>query len=327
MLFARQPRTFPRRVRKGFAFAGFYSSGTMRLKLLLLACSVVILCFLLCSERPYALTSDAGYQAWSALQYSSGNVSAINTLRLVSPNDLSKNVECPLVAWSPTGAWIFYWAFRLGVAPGVAGRWLALLAALIGAAGWAWIAWRIGLRGWWASAAVTMAALYCFRSGLNEHIGTEDYLVYAVAPWLLEAAFRLAPPLRGPLPPPFLARAMLLCAVLGAVYWLKYAGVFFGMAVFAGLGLEFLRAPSRRRPVAWLPLFALCGAAFLAPILLQKVSSGKTSGSDLVKTGLARHRNKPLLLFGQYVAETAYNASTVLFTVDSGIDRITGDHP
>jgi hypothetical protein len=293
----------------------------MRLKLVLLGCAVVILCFLMYAERPYAVTSDSGFQVWSAQQYAGQRVSTVNTLRLVNPRDLSRDVECPLLAWSPTGAWMFYWAYRLGVAPGTSARLFALMLSLIGAAGWAWIAWRIGLRGWWAAAAVTVAALYCLRTGLNDHTGTEDYLVYAVAPWLLEGAFLLAAKLRGGLRPAVMIQATILCAALGAVYWLKYAGIFFSAAVLGAMALDFLRDGPRRRLAAWLPLLALGGAAFAAPVLAQKLSS-RTSGADLVATGLARHRDKPLQLFGGYVRDAVYSASTVLFTAEPGVTRL-----
>jgi hypothetical protein len=282
----------------------------------------VALCFLLYIEHPYTVLSDSGYQALSAYQYLIHQVSRLNYVSLVNPHDLTRNVECPLTDWAPFSAYMFFAAFKAGLAPGVAGRLLAFLASIIGAIGWAWIASLIGLRGVWRTAGVILASAYCLREGLAVSTGTQDYLIYAVAPWLMGAGLQLAER-EGLIQKRTIFQTTLLCAALGGVYWLKYSGIFLSLAVLVFL-LAGQAGSLRQRPFRIaLAVLACYGAAFALPILAQKAYNYSNTGSDLIEGVISRHRPKTAALIGQYISETVTSASTTLFTARPGMERLT----
>src|SRR5579862_8890974 len=115
-----------------------------RLRPYALAVALVVLCFLLFLRRPYSVVSDIGYQAFSAWQYAHHQVAHFLSVELADPRDLSKNIECPLYAWSPSWAVLFFLMFKLGLSAGTAGRALGFFLSLIGAVGWVWMSSVVG---------------------------------------------------------------------------------------------------------------------------------------------------------------------------------------
>lgn len=299
----------------------------MNFRLVLLSIATVVLCFIPYLTRPYNVLSDSGYQALSARQYITHRVSKLNYLSLVNPRDLTKNIESPLTDWTPLGAYLFFGAFKLGLSPGTAGRLLAFLASLSGAIGWAWMISLIRLRGVWRVLGVILAASYCLRAGFVVTMGTQDYVIYAVAPWLLAMAIELAARSKGNIRRRTVLQTVFLCLALGSVYCLKYTGVFMSLAILCFLCIEQLGALPRRRVPVLLSLLALYGGFFALPILCQKAFNYSKTGSDLIETVVSHHRTKTPELIGQFFVQTVYNASTVLFTTDQGADRVARDGP
>ena len=116
----------------------------MRFGPIILATAVVAAGFILYIARPYSVISDIGYQAFSARQYVAREVSTFGAIRLVDPRDLSKDVECSLTFWTPFWTAAYALAFKIGLAPGPAGRTLAFTLSLMGALGWVWVTSLLG---------------------------------------------------------------------------------------------------------------------------------------------------------------------------------------
>ena len=185
----------------------------------------------------------SGYQAFSALQYEHRHVTALNSVRLVDPRDLSRDIQTNLTLWAPFWSCMYAIAFHAGLSPGTAGRFFGFSMSLIGALGWVVLSASVGLKGYWRMAGVVFAALYCPRIGSFLTSGSGDQVIYAVSPWLMRAALPLARPLAHPVRWRAVGLTALFLLALESVFWLKYTGVFMSAAVggavvwnsFAGL--------------------------------------------------------------------------------------------
>lgn len=296
----------------------------MRLRPVLLAVSVVAICFLLYLRRPYSVVSDIGYQAFSAWQYANHQVPHFLSVQLVDPRDLARDLESPLNFWTPFWTFLFFLAFKMGLSAGTAGRVLAFLLATIGAIGWVWVVSVLRLKGRWSVAAILMAALYCLRSRSDTLLGAGDQVIYSAAPWLLGAAIRLAERMRYERTRDVARQTALLCFALGCVYWLKYSGIFLSIAIFFSLLLEYCRGSIRPRLFPALGLLCLYGTAFFLPILSLKIYNFSRSGSDTVEAAVHFNYSPPRTLerFRLLVFEAAYSASTAVFSTGQGVERI-----
>ena len=219
---------------------GLRAPGVGDFKYYAVAVALIAACFGLWLVRPYSVLSDTGYQALSARQYVDHYTPVFNTVRLVNPRDLSKDVISPLTAWSPSWTAMFAFAFKSGLSVGTAGRLIALLLSLMGTLGWVRMSSVVGLKGRWRMAGIVCAALYCLRTGTMSKTGAGDQIIFAVAPWLLLAALPLAVPLPGAMRK-IVPWTILLSVALGSVYWLKYSGIFLSIAVLGAVVLEQIR--------------------------------------------------------------------------------------
>jgi hypothetical protein len=122
------------------------SNLIVNVRLVILAGCIIGATFLPYLHRPYSLTSDIAYQAFSARQYVDHEVSALNHIRLVDPGDLSKDLESSSNFWPPCWPYLFTLAYKAGLAPGPAGRILVLLLSVSGALGWIWVTSILGIR-------------------------------------------------------------------------------------------------------------------------------------------------------------------------------------
>lgn len=299
------------------------SIPSINVRLAILAGCIIGATFFPYVHRPYSLTSDIAYQAFSARQYVDHEVSALNDIRLADPGDLSKDLQSSSNFWPPCWPYLFTLAYKAGLAPGPAGRILVLLLSVAGALGWIWVTSILGIKGLWRIAGVATASLYCLRTDAVATLGAGDIVVYAVAPWLLGPAICL-----GNRQPPRLDRrtvfqTALLALAFGSVYWLKYSAVFLGVPVLSALVLgQFFIRP--RRPVLLLAAVSLYGAAFVAPIVANKAYEDKVSGTDLLES--ATRPDKPARTLDRLAGLTSqalYNLSTTLFSTQPGVDRVT----
>jgi hypothetical protein len=293
----------------------------VKIRLPLLVLCVIATSFLLDIRRPYSLASDIAYQALSARQYVEHLVPAVNSLRLVNPRDLSRDIQTPMTFWAPAWPYLFVVAFKAGLEPGPAGRTLAVLLSIAGAMGWLWVISLIQLRGVWKIAGAVLAGLYCLRTGITASLGAGDLLVYAVAPWLLGASLVLGERLRSGIDRRTAALMALLCLALGCVYWLKYSGIFLGLPVFAALQLAYLR--TRPRPLALLAVFALSAAALALPVLANRAYNFRQKGTDLMESAIPHSVPRTFTRFRRLNSDTIYYVSTVLFSAEPGVMRAT----
>jgi hypothetical protein len=293
----------------------------VKIRLPLLVLLLIVTSFLLYIRRPYSLASDIAYQAFSAQQYVEHLVPTVNTLRLVNPRDLSQDVQTSMTFWAPAWPYLFAAAFKAGLAPGPAGRTLAVLFSIAGAIGWLWVISLIGLRGAWKIAGAVLACLYCLRTGIVSSLGAGDLLIYVVAPWLLGASLLIGERLRSGVNWRTAARMALLCLALGGVYWLKYSGIFLSIPVFCALQLAHLRG--RPRPAALLGVFALCAAALALPVLANRAYNYQKKGTDLMEAAMPHSPPRTMERFRLLSTNNFYYASTVLFSPEPGVMRVT----
>jgi hypothetical protein len=279
--------------------------------------------FLLYIRRPYSLASDIAYQALSAQQYVEHLVPVVNSVRLVNPRDLSQDILTSMTFWAPAWPYLFAAAFKAGLAPGPAGRTLAVLLSITGAMGWLWVISLIPLRGMWKIAGAILAGLYCLRTGIVSSLGAGDLLVYAVAPWLLGASLPIGARLRSGIDRQTVARLTVLCLALGCVYWLKYSGIFLSLPVFCALQLAYLR--SRPRPAALVAVFALSAAALALPVFANRVYNYQKKGTDLMESAIPHSVPRTLTRFRRLNSSNIYYASTILFSAELGVMRVARD--
>lgn len=287
-----------------------------------IALGVIAVCFALYAARPYSLVSDLGFQAFSAKQFAEGHAPEFNTIRLASARDLSRDVTGHLTLWSPAWTALFAAAFEAGLSPGHAARLLAVILCVIGALGWVRITRAIGLAGCWQVAGIVLSALYCLRSYAVTLLGTGDAIMYAVAPWLILAGLKLSVPLAAPGRGRLVARTALFCLALGAVYWLKFTGIFLGAAVFLAVAGEQMQWRIGRRFPSALAILVLYGAMFAAAPLALKVWTYRTTGSDYLESAATKSPKRDAKRLLQFLPEAAWYASTVLFSADTGPEKI-----
>lgn len=295
----------------------------MKFRLPLLVLCLIATSFLLYIRRPYSLASDIAYQALSARQYAEGLVPAVNSLRLVNPRDLSQDIQTSMTFWAPAWPYLFVAAFKAGLAPGPAGRTLAVLLSITGAMGWLWVISLIRLRGFWKIAGAVLAGLYCLRTGIVSSLGAGDLLIYAVAPWLLGASFPIGERLRSGLDRRTAAQVTLLCLALGCVYWLKYSGIFLSLPVFCALQLAHLRA--RPRPAALVAVLALSATALALPVLANRVYNYQKKGTDLMESAIPHSVPRTFTRLRRLSSDNIYYASTILFSAEPGVMRAARD--
>jgi hypothetical protein len=296
-------------------------------RLNLLAICLIAASFLLYIRRPYSLASDIGYQVFSARQYIEHKVPALNSIQLVDPHDLSKDIQTSLTSWTPCWTFLFVLAFRAGLAPGPAGRILVALLSVSGAIGWVWVTSLLNLKGAWRVMGVALAALYCMRTAAIATLGSGDLAIYPVAPWLLGASILLADRLRSHFDRRVVIRTILLCLGLGCVYWLKYSGLFMSVPILCALVIEQLRVRNRPRTRVLLAVIVLYGAAFVLPILAKELYSYGSNGTDLVKSTITHSPPRTVGRFSRLLAQDVYYASPTLFAAEPGSDRVTRDLP
>lgn len=295
----------------------------MRLREFFVSAGLIVLCFLIFAKQPYSVVSDAGYQALSALQFSKHEVGHLNSLRLASPGDLSRTVECPLLLWAPFTAYAFLAGLKLGLATGTTARVLSLLASLAGGAGWLWVASILGLKGWKRVAGMAFASLYCLRTQTEWSMGTADEFVYALAPWLIGAAVLLSAQHLIQLRLRTIVCTAGLSLACGAVYSVKYSAILMAIAIVSAVAWSQLRGSVRRRaPLTFGVLCLYLIGLGIVPAALSAWNYSR-SGSDLLATSAKRNRPRTFAMVCSFVAEETFNASAVLLSPKAGIDRIT----
>jgi hypothetical protein len=307
------------------------SRGITDLRLAVFAILVVVASFCFYIARPYSVISDIGYQAFSARQYVSHYTPVFNSLRLVDPRDLAKDIVFPLTDWAPSWTLFFIAVFKLGMSAGNGARFLAFLTSACGALGWVRVVRMVGLKGGWRYAGIFFAAVFCMRSNIVTKMGAGDPVIYAVAPWLIVAAAPLAVPLAravtahgaGPkLRKSLIARTALLCCVLGSVYWLKYSGIFLSVAILGAVLIGQFRGRRTLRTAPLAGILALYAASFLIPIAGAKAYNYMRSGSDLLEATVHRTPSPSAMRYARFLAEAAWSASAVLFSPGPGLTRI-----
>jgi hypothetical protein len=300
------------------------ASRGMNVRLAILSGCIIAATFLPFVHRPYSLTSDIAYQAFSARQYVDHEVSVLNTVSLADPRDLSKDYLSSSNFWPPCWPYLFTLAYKAGLAPGPAGRLLIVLMSISGAFGWIWVTSILGMKGPWRVAGVVLASLYGLRTNAMASLGAGDFVVYAVAPWILGPALYLGARQPARLNRRTVFQTALLALAMGSLYWLKYSAIFLGVPVLSALILgQFFIRP--RRPAIFLAALSLYGVAFVAPVLANKVYNYKGTGTDLVESVIGSSKPRTLWRFEKLTTQGLFNVSTTLFSAEAGAERITRD--
>jgi len=172
--------------------------------------------------------SDPAQQMKTTLQFVAGASPAPNDWVRPDYDDLSRDVEEPLVVWAPGTALAFVPLVRAGLTPAASARVVAALALVAGAAGWArWcaafdlpdaIVFVIALGVGWLRFASNALFLY-----------NAEILAFAAAPWVLVAALA-ADRVEGARRP---GATALVGLAAGALYVVKYSATFVTAGVLA----------------------------------------------------------------------------------------------
>jgi hypothetical protein len=191
------------------------------------ALSALVVCAL-ALRTDQSFYSDPAQQMKTTLQFVAGASPAPNDWVRPDYDDLSRDVEEPLVVWAPGTALAFVPFVRAGWTPAASARVVAALALVAGAAGWArWcaafdlpdaIVFMIALGVGWLRFASNALFLY-----------NAEILVFAAAPWVLVAALA-ADRVEGARR---LAATALVGLAAGALYVVKYSATFVTAGVLA----------------------------------------------------------------------------------------------
>lgn len=193
------------------------------------ALSALVVCAL-ALRTDQGFYSDPAQQMKTALQFVSGASPAPNDWVRPDYDDLSRDVEEPLVVWAPGTALAFVPLVRAGWTPAAAARVVAALALVAGAAGWA---------RWCAAFDLPDAIVFLLALGIGWlrfasnalFLYNAEILVFAAAPWVLVAATAAD---RAEGARRFGAMALLGLAA-GALYVVKYSATFVTAGVLVWL--------------------------------------------------------------------------------------------
>ena len=226
-----------------------------------LSVAAILLIFAVSWLVPFQVEGDVAYAARAAQQHSLGQ-SGFNRLRLVSPDDLSQDVETWLFFWPPAISAMFGMLLRAKFSLGAAGRLLMLAAALSGVIGWACIAALLLKRRAALVLAATASVLYIFENAMFLSFNVGDGIVFAIIPWLFALSLRTVNQWKvsGKVSVwPFAA----ICFCLGSLYWVKYSAMFPALAIWCFLALAALRC---RRSSSTVLVLVSGTAMLLAPV-------------------------------------------------------------
>jgi len=243
------------------------------------ALSAIVVCAI-ASRTHQSFYSDPAQQMKTALQFVAGASPAPNDWVRPDYDDLSRDVEEPLVVWAPGTPFAFVPFVRAGFGPAAAARSVAALALVLGAAGWArWCAafdlpdavvWFLAIGIGWLRFASNALFLY-----------NAEILVFAAVPWVLIAAMAAdrASGLRRP------AAMALVGLAAGALYIVKYSATFVTAAVLTWLAWRSLRRDGSRegslaRRVA--PVAAAIAAAALPVVALSAWNRSHGGAANLM---------------------------------------------
>jgi hypothetical protein len=199
------------------------------------ALSAIVVCAIALRTQQ-SFYSDPAQQMKTALQFVAGASPAPNDWVRPDYDDLSRDVEEPLVVWAPGTSLVFVPFVRAGFSPAVAARIVAALALILGAAGWA---------RWCAAFDLPDAIVFLLAVGIGwlrfasnaVFLYNSEILVFAAVPGVLLAAMA-ADRARGARR--FAAMALVGLAA-GALYVVKYSASFVTAAVLAWVAWRSLR--------------------------------------------------------------------------------------
>ena len=222
------------------------------------ALSAVVVC-VLALRTDQSFYSDPAQQMKTALQFVSGAARAPNDWVRPDYDDLSRDLEEPLVVWAPGTALAFVPFVRAGWTPAAAARIVAALALVAGAAGWA---------RWCAAFDLPDAVVFLLALGIGWlrfasnalFLYNAEILVFAAAPWVLVAAVA-ADRVEGVRR--FGAVALVGLAA-GALYVVKYSATFVTAGVLVWLAWRSVRREGSR--VRRFAPVAIAAAASAIPV-------------------------------------------------------------
>jgi hypothetical protein len=167
---------------------------------------------------------DPTWQVRAAQQYVQGVSPSPNALVTPDPADLSRTRAWWIYWWAPGTQLLITPLLQLGLAPGNAVRWIAVLSLILGAVGWAKWFRKFELP---PLLAVTLAVgipwIRYANAGLFRF--SADTLVFAVAPWALLIASAVSDRWREQPRAPGPILMFTVGAVLGFPYLLKYSAI------------------------------------------------------------------------------------------------------
>ena len=242
---------------------------------LLAALSAIVVCAI-ASRTDQGFYSDPAQQMKTALQFVAGASPAPNDWVRPDYDDLSRDVEEPLVVWAPGTSLAFVPFVRAGSTPAVAARMVAALALVLGAAGWA---------RWCAAFDLPDAIVFLFALGIAwlrfasnaVFLYNSEILVFAAVPWVLVGAMA-ADRVQGA------ARFAAMASVggaAGALYVVKYSATFVTAAVLVWLAWRATRGeqPFVRRAA---PLMTAIAASIVPVVALSAWNRSHGGAANLM---------------------------------------------
>lgn len=197
---------------------------------------------------PYEIGSDLAFQVRAVETWLAGWSSSPVSLAFASPADLSRDDEAWIVWWPPGALALFFLQLLAGWDAAAAVRMGAFLCACLGGVGWLRFARSAGAGPTAVAGAALLAVLHGAFGGGAVRLGGADVLGYAVMPWLMISALKLAvKTAQGAELRELVRRALALGLGVGLLFWLKYSAFLCGVGILLFLVFALLGALRRGR--------------------------------------------------------------------------------
>jgi hypothetical protein len=250
----------------------------------------------LCARTTQGVDSDSAWQFRAVQQHFAAASPTFNTLVKPNPADLSENIAGWIAWWAPGNGIFVSSLMRLGLTLGQAVRFTGFLFLALGAVGWSlWIAaFRIPTTMRFLLSALIPWTIYAHNAVF--YFGAET-LLFGAIPWTLLLATKFTDYLGRTQTQAVLAIPTGLS--LGALYVLKYTGLFIAIGAMTFILIESAISLRRKRlPLKALGPAVLCGIASLVPVIaLTSVNIMRANTMNLVTASPALHWHWDTLLF------------------------------
>jgi len=234
-----------------------------------------ILLILITAKTPQGTYGDAAWQMKAVQQYLAGQSPSINHVVMPDVKDLSQDSAGWIYWWPPGPQFLVYPLMASGVALGDAVRITVILLIFSGSLGW--ILWFLSFRlpNW---VVITLAIALPWMHSVSTHLFlySADIITYALAPWVLLAAYHLGEAWvrRQNFSKKILAVSALFGFSMGLLYLFKYSTILVSLGALVYLGCKAFHGKKLKSDLVMIS-FILAVVFFIIPVISYSLLNNK----------------------------------------------------